>query len=81
MRWSAHIPTRFHVPRRTLDTTKRIYKFIYGGLTLYARLSQAFLLLYTSCHIVVLTPGQVLVWAFPLSLAATYGIEYIFLFL
>ena len=34
-----------------------------------------------SYHIVVLTPSQEMVWALPLSLAATDGIDIIFLFL
>ena len=46
MRWSAHIPTKFHVLRRTLDPTRVMYKFGYGTLTLYGLLSQVVSLSY-----------------------------------
>ena len=46
MRWSAHIPTKFHVLRRTLDPTRVMYKFEYGTLTLYGLLSQVVSLSY-----------------------------------
>ncbi len=44
MQWSAHIPTRFHVPRRTLDTTRVQHRFGYGTITLYRLPSQVILL-------------------------------------
>ena len=56
MQWSAHIPTRFHVPRRTLELTRGLFKFAYRSLTFYAMLSQTFLLLNNSSHVVVRTP-------------------------
>lgn len=42
--WSRRIPTRFHVPRRTQDTSSRSTHFVYGGITLYAQISQSVLL-------------------------------------
>ena len=40
MQWSAHIPTGFHVPRRTLEPTRLPLVVVYGTLTLYGLPSQ-----------------------------------------
>ena len=48
--WSPRVPPRFHVPQGTLDTSRSYSTFVYGGLTLYAVLSQVLLLvLYVPC--------------------------------
>ena len=44
MQWSALIPTRFHVPRRTLDSARVIHSYVYGTLTLFGLLSHVVLL-------------------------------------
>ena len=45
------------MPRRTLEHARWLYKFIYGGITLFAKLSQVFLLSYNSYHVAVLNPA------------------------
>ena len=40
MQWSAHIPTGFHVPRRTLEPARLPLVVVYGTLTLYGLPSQ-----------------------------------------
>jgi hypothetical protein len=38
--WSPQIPTRFHVPGSTRDTSRAFRNFVYGAITLYGRPSQ-----------------------------------------
>ena len=80
MQWSARIPTGLHVSRRTLDTTRVRLGFAYRAITFYGRPSQAVQL--PKRHPMSWSePHPKVVWAPPLSLAATYGIDRIFLFL
>ena len=74
MQWSAHIPTGFHVPRRTLEIASVLQNVAYGALTLYSRPSQTSRL-FISNHISRSEPHPKVVWAVPLSLAATDGID------
>ena len=54
--WSGQIPTRFHVSRRTQDTTRYKINFEYGVITLYDIASQLFLLSILSPHCSPTTP-------------------------
>ena len=79
--WSRLLPTRFLVSRRTQDPTRLHYDFSYGTCTLFGQPFNAVLLSsFLSCRGPT-TPVRELVWAPPLSLAATYGIILYFLFL
>ena len=68
------------MPRRTLELTRVLVNFAYGAITLYGRPSQA-ARLSTNDPITWSEPHPKVVWAVPLSLAATDGIDQIFLFL
>ena len=59
MQWSAYLPSRFHVSRRTLDPTRGTLDFIYGAITLCSRPSHAARLSIVSSHVVVHTPTEV----------------------
>ena len=59
MQWSAYLPTGFHVPRRTLDTTRGTLDFAYGTITLCSRPSQTARLSIASSHVVARTPTEV----------------------
>ena len=80
MQWSARIPTGLHVSRRTLDPTRARVDVAYRAITLYGRPSQA-VQLPTRRPTTWSEPHPKVVWAVPLSLAATDGIDQIFLFL
>ena len=54
-----------------------IHSYGYGTITLYRWISHAILLEYIS-YVTVLNPNSMLVWAPPLSLAATDGIDFSF---
>ena len=79
--WSPLVPTRFHVPRGTLDSARSLSPFAYGAFTLFGRLFQN-----RSARIdrnLLRSeprdwPKPFPVWALPLSLAATYGITFVF---
>ena len=79
MSWSTHIPTGY-LTRRTLDTTRSAWLFPYRALTFYGWPSQAIRMNQTRI-ILWSEPHPKVVWAVPLSLAATDGIDVIFLFL
>ena len=79
-RWSGLLPTRFLVSCRTLDSTHHSHHFDYETFTLSGLLSQ-----YNSSMIPVSflqssTPHVFLlmVWALPISLATTFGIDFSF---
>ena len=84
-RWSSRFPTGFHVSRGTLDTSRSLCLFAYRALTFCGatfhplRLKQSFVTPYDWST----TPTKQawLVWALPVSLAATQGIKCFFLFL
>ena len=76
--WSGQIPTRFHVSRRTQDTTRYKKDFAYGIVTLCDLASQPILLSFLSPHCSPTTPEINPVWPVPLSLATTYGITFVF---
>ena len=59
MQWSAYLPSRFHVSRRTLGTTRGILDFAYGAITLFSRPSQTARLSIVSSHVVARTPTEV----------------------
>ena len=80
-RWSSQIPTGFHVPRGTRDTSKVTLGFVYGAITHYGRTFQ-------TVRLPIINPMSgphnprttevVQVWAGPRSLAATDGITIVF---
>jgi hypothetical protein len=77
-RWSGRIHTRFHESRATLERLSTpISPFAYGTITLFGRTFLNF-----SARLFQLkapaTPGRIPVWALPLSLAATDGINVFF---
>ena len=78
--WSPLIHTRFLVSRTTLDSTNFCSFFIYWTFTLYGMLFQNISTKITDSIKVVLTPVVLLprVWALPISLATTLGIEFSF---
>ena len=65
------------MPRRTLELTRVIINFAYGAITLYRWLSQAIQLSIIYLTLWSVTPSLRMVWADPLSLAATYGIDFL----
>ena len=80
-RWSSRIPTGFHVPRGTRDTSRVTLGFAYGAITHYGRTFQTVRLLIANPTSRSHNPNVIemtLVWAGPLSLAATYGITFVF---
>lgn len=78
MRWSAHIHTAFHVCSATLDTPRANADFGYGGVTLYARSFQILLLSLLVSHRSPNPEEISSVWALPVSLATTCGIDFSF---
>ena len=78
-RWSSRLPTRFHVSRGTLDPNRSLRPFAYRAFTFCGppfqavRLEQSFVTPYGWS---VTPPEQApMVWALPVSLAATRGID------
>ena len=69
------LPTRFHVPRRTQDSTRSAPNFDYGACTLFGGPFNVLLLSVTVPRRGPTTPALRLVWALPRSLAATEGID------
>ena len=65
------------MPRCTLELTRVIIDFAYGAITLYRQASQLVQLSITYLTLWSVTPILRLVWAVPLSLAATYGIDFL----
>ena len=76
--WSRLLPTRFLVSRRTQDTIRLPLAFIYGTCTLCGRSFNIVLLAKFLPYHGPTTPTLRLVWAPPLSLAATLGITFVF---
>ena len=77
-RWSSQLPTGFHVSRGTLEHNLNLNNFTYRTFTFCGRPFQTFWLLFSFVCVMSATPAQVLVWAYPPSLAATKGIEFSF---
>ena len=80
-RWSSQIPTGFHVPRGTRDTSKVTLGFVYGAITHFGRTFQTVLLSIINPMSGPHNPYATevtQVWAVPLSLATTYGITIVF---
>jgi hypothetical protein len=74
-RWSAWFRTEFHELRATLvRLSTPIYLFAYGAITRYGRTFQSVLLRLFQLKAPA-TPVRRPVWAVPISLAATYGID------
>ena len=71
------LPTRFHVPRRTQDTTRFFTDFNYRTCTFFGLPFNAIRLSFRY-HVVVLLPRLAPVWAAPISLATTFGITVVF---
>ena len=69
-RWSSYIPTRFHVPRRTLLYLSRYY-FAYRTFTFFGLLFQYSSTIISFCN-------SLHRWAVPISLAATFRIAFAF---
>jgi len=78
--WSAQIHTGFHVSRATQELPRSALVFGYGAFTLYGASFQKLLLTVAVPRRGPTTPilQAGLVWAVPLSLAATYGIAFAF---
>ena len=78
----SRIPTEFHVFRRTQGSTQERTKFNYGAVTSYGGPFQTSSSTSFFCNSVqsVLQPQEasLLVWANPVSLAATQGIAFAF---
>jgi hypothetical protein len=74
-RWSAQLHTRFHEPRTTLvRLSTPIHSVAYGTFTLFGPPFQVVRLELIQLKAPA-TPGRIPVWAIPISLAATYGID------
>jgi hypothetical protein len=74
-RWAGPLRTEFHELRATLEhLSTPIYSFAYGTFTLCGASFQKLPLLLFQLKMST-TPGRILVWALPISLAATYGID------
>ena len=65
------------MPRRTLELARVMINFAYGAITLYRWPSQVIQLSITYLMLWSVTPILKLVWAVPLSLAATDGIDFL----
>ena len=74
-RWAGPLRTEFHELRATLECLSTPIKDVaYGGFTLCATTFQKLPL--SSFQLKAsTTPGRIPVWAVPISLAATYGID------
>lgn len=80
-RWSGRFHTEFHEIRTTLERlSKPYYVFADGAITLFGPPFQVVWLTLLQLKAPT-TPGRILVWALPISLAATHGINGLFLFL
>ncbi len=82
--WSRLIHARFHVPRTTWDAPRVIAVFAYRTITVYGASFQTLQL--TSINLTLESRYPVetfvpMVWAIPLSLAATKGVTVLFYFL
>ncbi len=74
-RWAGRIHTEFHELRATLvRLSTPIYPFAYGAFTRSGQTFQTVQLGLFQLKAPA-TPGRILVWAVPISLAATYGID------
>ena len=63
------------MPRRTQDTARWLLAFEYRGFTFFALPFQVILLTHNSTTLQSYNPNSKLVWASPVSLAATQGID------
>ena len=72
------IPTRFHVPRRTQDSTRVIAAFVYRVCTFYDWPFNAIRLALINPTLWSYYPISKMVWALPVSLATTQGITVVF---
>ena len=79
-RWSGLLPTGFHVPCRTLDSVRPSCHFAYETFTLFGMLSQNISAMTQSNLLQSATPNVFLlsVWALPISLDTTFGIDFSF---
>jgi hypothetical protein len=81
-RWSSQLPTGFHVSRGTLDANRSPCLFAYRAFTFCGLVFQAIRLKqsFVTPRGWSATPDKqaYLVWALPVSLAATKGIDYSF---
>ena len=75
------LPTRFHVPRRTQDSTRSHSNFNYRACTFFGGPFNVLRLFVWVPRCGPTTPVLRLVWALPLSLATTKGIIIYFLLL
>ena len=78
--WSPQIPSKFHVYRRTQDTTKRFHDFAYRAITFSSYPFQNILLSrnFVTPYRGPTTPVLRLVWAISVSLATTQEIDFSF---
>ena len=77
--WSPHVPTKFLVFRGTLDSASLSFAFAYGAFTLFGRLFQNLSASLSFSTLRSLPRSTcTAVWALPRSLAATYGITFVF---
>ena len=79
-RWSGLLPTGFLVSCCTLDSARSSYHFAYEAFTLFGLLSQYNSAMTWSNFLQSSTPYVFLlmVWALPISLATTFGIDFSF---
>ena len=76
--WSPLLHTEFHEIRATLvRLSTPYYVFAYGAITLSRPTFQTVWLMILQLK-APSTPGRIPVWAFPISLAATHGINVFF---
>ena len=74
-RWAGQLRTEFHELRATLvRLSTLIIDFAYGTFTLFGATFQTLPLSIFQLKAPA-TPGRIPVWALPISLAATYGID------
>ena len=78
--WSDLLPTGFLVSCRTLDSARSIIYFVYETFTLFGLLFQNSSTIDFSNLLQSSTPDELLllVWALPISLATTFGIDFSF---
>ena len=79
-RWSGLLPTGFLVSCRTLDSARSSCHFTYETFTLFGMLFQNISAMTQSNLLQSTTPSVflLLVWALPISLATTFGINFFF---
>ena len=76
--WSRLLPSGFHVPRRTQDSSRTLRNFVYRVCTFSDWAFNLIRLSLRCCFFWSYYPSSRLVWALPISLATTFGITFVF---